>query len=1030
MKVRSSILPFVLAVVWCAAAAPPDVRNGSLSESQGRPHPGRSVFRTYGRDQGFPSSAIHALIQDDDGFLWMGTENGLFRYDGNATTRWGTADGLPSDWVVRLLPHPEGGLWVGTSQGLARFHNGVATPVTIEGQPWKDHISSLDLDGDRRLVVVGKGTVLHQASATDLAPLPGCPPGPISQVQVTRAGSLFIASNLFIHERRPDGSWIRYGKEEGLVFPPGPLREDGEGNLWVVNGRHLALKPVGKDRFEDRSAWMPGAFYGGAATSADREGYVWIPTLEGALRVRGASHDVSGSREGLPSRSVHGIFQDREKNVWLFASSLHRQLGQGCVSAYTQQEGLPSEVVWSLFQDRRGTLWAGTGDGLARLGPKGWERIRGSEGMNILSIDQDPAGNLWLANLNGSPAILSADGRFSTLEGSGVSGRAMRVSSNGDGSVWFSMLGGQNTVRYDPQTHRLTPIATVYPEVEAIVPRALYADPKGRIWVAGTLGVACREGAHWQLLGADGGLRNAKVRGLALMEDGTAWAWYVEPHGMTHLGWKDGRLVVLGHLDPTTGLASNLVYAVSQGKDRSLWVTTDRGVNQVKDGKIRRFGVEEGLLTEDCNLNALAVDRDGGVWVGTSNGISRIRADQLPELGPVPAPRILRYDDGKGAHLAPFGTIPPVPHASASLEFRFSTPTYQDERNLRYEVRLLGLEEAWHPTEIRQVRYPALQGGHYRFEVRVARAGSPFGPATAVDFEILPAWWRTWWFYGLETIGFVGLVAILVRWRVRHLQAAKTALAALVAERTLELEKANQALADSNLALEEQSLTDPLTGLRNRRFLSIGIQEDLARTLRMSRQHKPSEPGENVDLVFFIVDLDKFKTVNDTYGHQAGDAVLTQMAEVLRGAMRDSDTIVRWGGEEFVLLARDTTRTEAMRVAERVRAAVEAHPFLINNDLVLRCTCSIGFAPYPFLEQFPLWASWEKIVDLADHGLYLVKGNGRNGWIGFSAGPTLNPGQDLTTLAAEIPQAVQEGRLILQSSRPLSLSDQADEAPS
>ncbi|MDD8012040.1 MAG: diguanylate cyclase [Acidobacteriota bacterium] len=885
----------------------------------------------------------------------------------------------------------------------------------------------MELDRNGRLVVAGPSTVLYQKADTDLAPIPGCPPGPISQVLAGRTGSLFVASDSIIHERLFDGRWIRYGAEEGLDFLPGPLQVDGEGNLWVVNGNHLAVKPAGNDRFEDRSAWMPGAHYSGASASAGQDGSVWIPTLEGALRVRGSSREVLGPREGMPSRHIQGVFQDREKSLWLFASSLYRQLGQGCVTAYTQQEGLPSDVVWSVFQDRAGTLFAGTGDGLARLGAKGWERIRGSEGMSILSIDQDPAGNLWLANLNGPPAILGTGGRLSTLAGFEVSGRAMRVSTDGDGHAWFSLLGGQNMMRYDSKTQRLTPIMDIYPGVQTIGPRALYTDARGRIWIAGNSGIACLEDSRWRFLTPAGGLRNAKVRGLAFMDDGSAWAWYVEPNGITHLDLKDGRLVVLGHLDLATGLTSNLVYAAGQGKDQALWITTDRGVNRLQNGEFRRFGIEEGLPTEDCNLNAFTVDRDGGVWVGTSNGITRIRADQLPELRPVPAPRILRYDDGKESHLAPFGTIPPIPHPFASIEFRFATPTYLDERNLRYEVRLVGLEDDWHPTEVQQARYPALQGGRFRFEVRVARAGSPFGPATTLNLEVLPAWWHTWWFYGFELLMGIGLVALLVSWRVRKLQAAKTALAALVAERTIELEKANQALADSNLALKEQSLSDPLTGLRNRRFLSLGIKEDLARVLRVNREYLPDASRENIDLVFLLVDLDKFKAVNDTYGHPAGDAVLIQMAEVLRGVMRDSDTIVRWGGEEFLLLARDTSRTEAMRVAERVRTAVEAHSFLIEGNLVLRCTCSIGFAAYPFMEHFPTWASWEKIVDLADHGLYLVKGSGRNGWLGFQAGPALNPDQDFSTLETRIPQAVQEGLLILQQSRPFSLSDQADE---
>lgn len=1020
IKGRLFILFLALLLVSSALASTLSAGQESVDEAQGEPlHPGRSVFRTYGRDLRFPSSAIHHLIQDEAGFLWMGTENGLFRYDGHATTHWGAADGLPSDWILRLLPHPDGGFWVGTSLGLARFHNGVSTPVTLEGELWTFHVASMDLDQSRKLVVAGSGTLLVQVSETDLAPLKDCPAGVVHDVKALRSGSLVFAGELSIHERLPSGRWILYGPEDGLTFQPGQLKEDGLGNLWVFNGRFLAVKKAGSDRFEDRSTWMPGAFYSGGDAFTDEQGFVWLPTLEGALRVRGDAHQTLGVGEGMPSRHIKGVFLDRENSLWVYASVLYRQLGQGCVTAYTQQDGLPSDVVWSIYQDPGGTIWAGTGDGLARLGVRGWERIKGSEGMAILSMDKDADGNLWLTNLNGSPARLGPDDQITTLKAFGVTGRSMWVSTEGDGKVWFSLLGGQNVVLYDSRTRSLTPISEIYPEVTEIVPRSLYQDNRGRTWIAGTLGLACRDGDHWHLVKETDGLRSPKVRGLALMDDGTAWVWYVEPYGMTRLGFQDGRLRVLGHLDTSGNLASNLIYAAALGQNGDMWITTDRGVNQYHQGQIRHFGIEEGLLTEDCNLNALAIDRTGNVWVGSSSGIARIWADRLPKQGAVPAPMILRFDDLKASYSAPFGSIPPIPHALGSVEFRFSTPTYLDERNLRYEVRLLGLEDTWYPTEIRQTRYPALRGGRYRFEVRVARPGSPFGPASGLDFEILPAWWQSIWFYGLVFAGLVGLVALLIRWRVRHLQAAKKVLAALVAERTLELEQANRALGESNSALKEQSLTDPLTGLRNRRFITLGIQEDLARALRQNRQRQQGESWDNVDLVFFIVDLDRFKAVNDTYGHRTGDEVLVQVAEVLRRTMRDSDTIARWGGEEFLLLARDTTRAEATKMAERIRAAVEGHPFLTESGLTLRSTCSIGFASYPFLAQHPTWISWEKVVDLADHGLYLVKENGRNGWIGFDAGTALGPDQDPVTLIGQIPQAIRDDRLTIQTSRPL-----------
>jgi diguanylate cyclase (GGDEF)-like protein len=197
-------------------------------------------------------------------------------------------------------------------------------------------------------------------------------------------------------------------------------------------------------------------------------------------------------------------------------------------------------------------------------------------------------------------------------------------------------------------------------------------------------------------------------------------------------------------------------------------------------------------------------------------------------------------------------------------------------------------------------------------------------------------------------------------------------------EKNLELERAYK-------ALEDVSLTDQLTGLRNRRFFLQHVETDISMTLR--RYDDPVRAGEadhapGKDLVFFMVDLDHFKEVNDGHGHAAGDAVLVQMQERLREVFRESDYLIRWGGEEFLVLARATHRDDAKVVAERIRSAVANRPFTLPDGTLLNKTCSIGFACFPFVQNEPRLLSWSEVVELADQGLYLVKRSGRNAWAG------------------------------------------------
>ena len=193
-------------------------------------------------------------------------------------------------------------------------------------------------------------------------------------------------------------------------------------------------------------------------------------------------------------------------------------------------------------------------------------------------------------------------------------------------------------------------------------------------------------------------------------------------------------------------------------------------------------------------------------------------------------------------------------------------------------------------------------------------------------------------------------------------------------------------LQAANRTLADMSLRDPLTSLANRRYLTTRIAEDLAQIHRLQRLGRQEEGKArlalNIDVIFLMIDLDHFKHVNDTYGHGAGDQVLKQVAAILTQAMRDSDTVVRWGGEEFFVVAKHTSRAEAHVVAERIRTRVEAHPFDLGTGQVIHKTCSIGYTSYPFFRNHPSRVPWEKVVELADQCLYAAKASGRNTWVG------------------------------------------------
>ena len=175
-------------------------------------------------------------------------------------------------------------------------------------------------------------------------------------------------------------------------------------------------------------------------------------------------------------------------------------------------------------------------------------------------------------------------------------------------------------------------------------------------------------------------------------------------------------------------------------------------------------------------------------------------------------------------------------------------------------------------------------------------------------------------------------------------------------------------LEEKNRELERLSISDGLTGLYNHRHIHGLLQEEFERADRT---------GERLTVAMF--DLDRFKSVNDSYGHQAGDRVLEQFADILRETAREIDRLGRYGGEEFMALLPDTGIEDGVVFVERVRREVARHPFMIGREEPISMTTSCGIATYPH----ELINDPENLIRLADEALYSAKASGRNRVVRF-----------------------------------------------
>ena len=396
-------------------------------------------------------------------------------------------------------------------------------------------------------------------------------------------------------------------------------------------------------------------------------------------------------------------------------------------------------------------------------------------------------------------------------------------------------------------------------------------------------------------------------------------------------------------------------YWIASAK-RPLRLSSDSGSLRVQPTSLARSWAGSRILDF---LEA----EDGSVWIGADDGA--VRYDPARDsLARTPIAALIRRMESHGLELFRGGIATeverPLPHL-ASVRFEVASTSLDDPSRSRYRFRLDGQDADWSPwvAEFRK-DYTNLGPGDYRFRVETRDVYGRVGSEAHLSFVVLTPWYRKPAALALGALALAGIFFIALRVRTHALERRQKELQAVVDQKTAEL--------------REASFTDPLTGLRNRRYFAEIIEAEASLACR------PGSPA----LHLFLVDLDHFKQVNDTYGHSAGDSVLKQTAARLKTAMRTSDLLFRWGGEEFLIVARGAPDLPRHEIANRIVRTIGRDPFDIGTGASLAKTCSVGFASFPFYADTPQTVPFDAVMELADLSLYRAKQTGRNRAVGVS----------------------------------------------
>lgn len=916
-------------------------------------------FRYYGTEDGLTNLAVKVLFQDRRGFLWAGTESGLFRYDSEQFQRYGAAEGLPREVVLSLGEAPDGGVLAGYRGGLYHQQGERFEKVPLPEGGGIDSYSAIQLDSQGRTFIgTDRGLVVATRPAQGNGLVLRLLPNPADAVG-SGAHGVFLEGSVVWYGCgnklcRMTGEQVSVlGEADGL--PPGrwmSIRRDGQGDLWLHDLTKFARMRNGSSRFDTPSIPFPQTA-GGAQLEVDAGGRLLVPTIEGLTISEGQRFRTVGKRQNLQA-PVYAVLEDREGSIWLGLAGrgLARWRGYREWEGFNSDGGLGSDLVYAILPQGNDTLLIGTEDGLfvgRRTGDRwSWARHPKVGRMPVHALQRENDGSIWLGTeRNGAARIDSRTGKIQWFgQSQGLAGASpFALALDRSHRVWAATESGLFVAQLPEK--RFSRVEDV-PSVRCW---AVTEGAAGEILVGTSAGLFILSRGSWRHISTADGLRHNVLLSVASAKPGEIWVGYWFSGNITRIG-MDGEHLSMIHYGSEFGLRGEMSYFLGFDARGQLWAGTDQGV-KVWDGKRwTQYDHNDGLIWDDCDLQGFAAGPNGSVWIGTSGGLAHFTPGPLTR--PVRSPSVIFTRLTLGKTQVEKDTYVSSGYDSNALTVRYSALLFARERSLLFRYRLLPFFSDWQETSDTELQFPGLPPNDYRLEVEARDGqGEWTQHPTVFAFDIRVPWWRTWWFIGLLALLPPALAIVISRqWQLRQ-QKIRRELERIVSERTAELEVARK-------RAELLATTDPLTGIYNRR----GLLELAERDLQLARRK-----GRPFSVIIF--DLDHFKRINDACGHAEGDRVLREVASVAKNTIRGTDLLGRVGGEEFMVVMPDTLGDDAFRVADRIRA-------------VLSASVSTGESPKPVTASFGVAGSrlgaetLDCLQSYADKALYRAKNNGRN----------------------------------------------------
>jgi signal transduction histidine kinase/ligand-binding sensor domain-containing protein/DNA-binding response OmpR family regulator/HPt (histidine-containing phosphotransfer) domain-containing protein len=865
-------------------------------------------YEVWTTDDGLPQNSVNSIHQTRDGYLWIGTYEGLARFDGvsfRVFNRTNTSN-LRSNSVARIVEDSKGRLWVAfwARGGLAQLEHGVVERVwtnddgLLSNQVWdvaEDH------DGVIWIATEGGLNRLEGDTVTSPTALAGLDGMSITRLLVDRDNVLWIATDGGGIGFLRDGLLTIYTTSDGLGSDRVKvLCEDPAGGLWV--GTHGGLSHL-RDGVISTYTTADGLLDDYIrALHIDRHGALWIGSYGargGVTRLLDSRFDAFSLGDGLTNGYVRCIEEDREGSLWFGTNRGLNQLKDGKFTTLTRRHGLGGEYVRVIVEDHRGDLWMGTdGGGVSRLTEQGFVTLDDQQGLlgnSVRSLAVGIDGEVWIGAY-GVGLNRYQDGTLSSFTSAdGLPSPWIRsLCSDRDGTLWIG-TEDSGLCQFSDGEFRVHPVTR---ELASPYVSAVLEGRDGELWIGTPEGLYLLDGESLTPISLKEGAASIVV--LALYQDEAGVVWIGTDGGLCR--YRDQRVVSIGS---EFGMFEEAVFKVLEDDLGMMWLSTNNGIyrvskeklNAVCDGRAERveterFGKADGMISTQCNGNSQPAgckSRDGRLWFPTTDGTVVIQPDRLA-INEVPPPVVVEgiTVDGKTIDLGSTKLVA-IPAGANQLEIRYTALSLQAPARVSFLYMMEGVDRDWvDPGARRTAYYTHLKPGNFVFRVRAANNDGVLSTSDATVSIIVGAYfYQTWWFAALVAMALVAAGFGMYHLRARRYRQRTTELELAVETRTAELAQAKeQAEAASRtksrfLANMSHEIRTPLNAITG--MTTLALKTELSEQQRGFLNQVRSSAHHLVELIEDILDLSKIEA--DRMRMQSVsfdlDDVMTELASIV-----------------------------------------------------------------------------------------------------------------------------------------------------